>query len=50
MILILILLLVMIRLIMLVNLEQHNLVKQDDVGMTIVVGADTDIAHGDLLP
>lgn len=34
---------------MLVNLKQHYLVKQDDVGMTNVNGADTDINHGDLL-
>lgn len=34
---------------MLVNLEQHHLVKQDDVGMTNVNGADTDINHDDLL-
>lgn len=33
---------------MLVNLTTH-LVKQDDVGMTNVNGADTDIGHGDLL-
>jgi hypothetical protein len=26
-----------------------HLVKQDDVGMTNANGADTDIAHGDLL-
>lgn len=29
--------------------SQHRLVKQDDVGMTNVNGADTDIGHGDLL-
>lgn len=29
--------------------SQHCLVKQDDVGMTNVNGADTDIAHRDLL-
>lgn len=27
-----------------------HLVKQDDVGMTVVTGIDTDIGHGDLLP
>ena len=26
-----------------------HLVKQDDVGMTVVTGIDTDIGHGDLL-
>lgn len=31
------------------ELTTTHLVKQDDVGMTVVVGADTDIAHGDLL-
>jgi len=25
-------------------------VKQDDVGMTVVIGIDTDIGYGDLLP
>lgn len=34
---------------MLVNLKQYHLVKQDDIGMTNVNGADTDIGHGDLL-
>lgn len=32
------------------ELKTTHLVKQDDVGMTVVVGADTDIGHGDLLP
>ena len=32
------------------ELTTTHLVKQDDVGMTVVVGADTDIGHGDLLP
>ena len=32
------------------ELTTTHLVKQDDVGMTNVNGADTDIAHGDLLP
>ena len=31
------------------ELTTTHLVKQDDVGMTVVVGADTDIGHGDLL-
>ena len=31
------------------ELKTTHLVKQDDVGMTVVVGADTDINHGDLL-
>lgn len=31
------------------ELKTTHLVKQDDVGMTVVVGADTDIGHGDLL-
>lgn len=31
------------------ELTTTHLVKQDDVGMTVVNGADTDIAHGDLL-
>lgn len=39
----------MIRLVILVNLQQRHLVKQDDVGMTVVTGIDTDIGHGDLL-
>ncbi len=32
------------------ELKTTHLVIQDDVGMTVVVGADTDINHGDLLP
>lgn len=32
------------------ELTTTHLVKQDDVGMTIVTGIDTDIGHGDLLP
>ena len=32
------------------ELTTTHLVKQDDVGMTVVTGIDTDIAHGDLLP
>ena len=32
------------------ELKTTHLVKQDDVGMTVVVGADIDINHGDLLP
>lgn len=28
------------------ELKTTHLVKQDDVGMTVVVGANTDIAHG----
>ena len=31
------------------ELRTTHLVKQDDVGMTNTNGADTDIAHGDLL-
>lgn len=31
------------------ELTTTHLVKQDDVGMTVVVGADTDIGHEDLL-
>ena len=31
------------------ELTTTHLVKQDDVGMTNVNGADNDIAHGDLL-
>ena len=31
------------------ELTATHLVKQDDVGMTNVNGADTDIGHGDLL-
>ena len=31
------------------ELTTTHLVKQDDVGMTVVNGADNDIAHGDLL-
>lgn len=31
------------------ELTTTHLVKQDDVGMTVVNGIDTDIAHGDLL-
>lgn len=31
------------------ELTTTHLVKQDDVGMTVVTGIDTDIAHGDLL-
>jgi hypothetical protein len=31
------------------ELKTTHLVKQDDVGMTVVVGDDTDIGHGDLL-
>lgn len=31
------------------ELTTTHLVKQDDVGMTVVVGVDTDIGHGDLL-
>lgn len=31
------------------ELRTTHLVKQDDVGMTVVVGADIDINHGDLL-
>lgn len=31
------------------ELRTTHLVKQDDVGMTVVVSIDTDIAHGDLL-
>ena len=31
------------------ELTTTHLVKQDDVGMTVVNGVDTDIAHGDLL-
>lgn len=31
------------------ELTTTHLVKQDDVGMTNVNGADTDIGHGDLL-
>ena len=32
------------------ELRTTHLVKQDDVGMTVVTGIDTDIGHGDLLP
>lgn len=32
------------------ELTTTHLVKQDDVGMTVVTGTDTDIGHGDLLP
>lgn len=31
------------------ELTTTHLVKQDDVGMTVVTGIDTDIDHGDLL-
>lgn len=31
------------------ELKTTHLVQQDDVGMTVVVGADIDIDHGDLL-
>lgn len=31
------------------KLTTTHLVKQDDVGMTVVTGIDTDIGHGDLL-
>jgi len=31
------------------ELTTTHLVKQDDVGMTVVTGTDTDIGHGDLL-
>lgn len=31
------------------ELTTTHLVKQDDVGMTVVTNADTDIGHGDLL-
>lgn len=31
------------------ELTTTHLVKQDDVGMTVVVGIDTDIGYGDLL-
>ena len=31
------------------ELKTTHLVKQDDVGMTVVTGIDTDIGHGDLL-
>jgi hypothetical protein len=31
------------------ELTTTHLVKQDDVGMTVVTGIDTDISHGDLL-
>lgn len=31
------------------ELTTTYLVKQDDVGMTVVTGIDTDIGHGDLL-
>lgn len=31
------------------ELTTTHLVKQDDVGMTIVTSIDTDIGHGDLL-
>lgn len=30
------------------ELTTTHLVKQDDVGMTVVTGIDTDIGHGDL--
>lgn len=32
------------------ELTTTHLVKQDDVGMTVVTDIDTDINHGDLLP
>ena len=32
------------------ELTTTHLVKQDDVGMTVVTGIDTDISYGDLLP
>lgn len=31
------------------ELTTTHLVKQDDVGMTVVTGIDADIGHGDLL-
>lgn len=31
------------------ELTTTHLVKQDDVGMTVVTGIDTDIGHGNLL-
>lgn len=31
------------------ELRTTHLVKQDDVGMTVVTGIDTDIGYGDLL-
>lgn len=31
------------------ELTTTHFVKQDDVGMTVVTGIDTDIGHGDLL-
>lgn len=31
------------------ELTTTHLVSQDDVGMTVVTGIDTDIGHGDLL-
>lgn len=31
------------------ELTTTHLVKQDDVGMTVVTGIDSDIGHGDLL-
>lgn len=31
------------------ELTTTHLVEQDDVGMTVVTGIDTDIGHGDLL-
>lgn len=31
------------------ELKTTHLMKQDDVGMTVVTGIDTDIGHGDLL-
>ena len=31
------------------ELTTTHLVKQDDVGMTVATGIDTDIGHGDLL-
>ena len=31
------------------ELTTTHLVKQDDVGMTVMTGIDTDIGHGDLL-
>lgn len=31
------------------ELTTTHLVKQDEVGMTVVTGIDTDIGHGDLL-
>lgn len=31
------------------ELTTTHLVKQDDVGMTVVIGIDTDITNGDLL-